>query len=148
MIDQRHAVVDGKSVKWSMAIVHSRKTNAPLKCHCCKREVDHFDLYNGAMHAFVRNESSFSILSRDHIIPKSLGGSYNINNIRLMCQQCNSKRGTAFTLTEAIDAIKLWGEGVPGSSHVVHVAKNAPRLKLTNPVKMIYQLKAHGVVIL
>ena len=36
----------------------------------------------------------------DHIVPKSLGGSGDIKNLRPLCLTCNSKRGISMTLEE------------------------------------------------
>lgn len=37
--------------------------------------------------------ADWELMSVDHIIPKSLGGSSEVINLRPMCQRCNSKRG-------------------------------------------------------
>lgn len=36
-------------------------------------------------------------LTRDHVLPKSLGGTDGASNMRLLCQQCNAGRGNAVT---------------------------------------------------
>ena len=72
------------------------------KCVRCPREgvkflmtIDkpgslHFDLYDKNNH----------LMNIDHILPKSKGGKDIIENYQLMCEECNSKKGS--TLEEAI----------------------------------------------
>jgi len=38
--------------------------------------------------------ASGKLLTRDHIIPKSLGGSNDMSNSQTMCLMCNSKKGS------------------------------------------------------
>ena len=46
-----------------------------------------------------------SYLNIDHIIPKSKGGTYEFDNIRVTCEYCNSRRQN-FCTPELLDAIK------------------------------------------
>lgn len=38
-----------------------------------------------------------SYMTIDHIVPKSLGGTNNIENLRGLCKDCNAKRGNDMT---------------------------------------------------
>lgn len=50
----------------------------------------HIDLYT----------RDFRMITVDHILPKSKGGSNNIENLRPMCCICNSRRGSEITLKD------------------------------------------------
>jgi 5-methylcytosine-specific restriction endonuclease McrA len=54
-------------------------------CHWCDNET-HLD----------GNERSKRKATRDHILPKSKGGSWNLANLILACAGCNRKRGDAY----------------------------------------------------
>ena len=41
----------------------------------------------------MREDGVFVLMTRDHIIPKSLGGNNTVQNLRVSCSDCNSKRG-------------------------------------------------------
>lgn len=51
----------------------------------------HFDLYS-------YNEYEGVLMTVDHIIPKSLGGTSDINNLQPMCCKCNQKKGSTICL--------------------------------------------------
>lgn len=46
--------------------------------------------------------TSARMMTRDHILPASLGGHNRITNMRAMCSRCNEKRGNVVTPIEAI----------------------------------------------
>ncbi len=54
----------------------------------------HFNLY-------VRDKNNkYTMLTKDHIIPKILGGKDIHQNYQTMCQTCNSKKGSKITINE------------------------------------------------
>lgn len=65
-------------------------TSVHVACHYCRvREAD----------------------SRDHIVPKSAGGSNRLFNRVDACRSCNSKKGTLFPscrCNKCVEAVKAW----------------------------------------
>lgn len=53
------------------------------------------DQAHGAHHdlVYVKENGKYGILTIDHILPKSLGGGNQPSNFRVLCDECNSKRG-------------------------------------------------------
>lgn len=51
----------------------------------------HFDLYR-------LSEHGRRLMTVDHIIPKSLGGTNDIDNLQPMCCKCNQKKGSTVCL--------------------------------------------------
>lgn len=86
--------------------IRSQRVNCLIqlgtKCVRCPREgvkflmtIDnpgslHFDLY----------DNYNNLMNIDHILPKSKGGKDEIDNYQLMCEECNSKKGS--TIEESI----------------------------------------------
>lgn len=53
----------------------------------------HFNLYH------QKTDGSLILMTKDHILPKSLGGKDHINNMRTMCMPCNVWRANDASLT-------------------------------------------------
>lgn len=51
----------------------------------------HYDLYRYSKHGRI-------LMTVDHILPKSLGGKNNIDNLQPMCCKCNYKKGNIICL--------------------------------------------------
>jgi len=49
----------------------------------------HFNLYA------VKDDGTEVLMTKDHIIPKSIGGKNILENYQTMCAECNSKKGNA-----------------------------------------------------
>lgn len=67
-----------------------------IKCHGCGTQVveveEHpiFNKKNKHIKSYITfNTSNNSILTIDHIIPKSMGGSNKFQNLQMMCRDCN-----------------------------------------------------------
>lgn len=54
------------------------------------QEAYHFNLYG------IDNEGNEVLMTKDHIIPKSKGGSNHINNYQTMCTHCNKQKGNIY----------------------------------------------------
>jgi hypothetical protein len=48
----------------------------------------HFNLY-----AINNENGTFILMTKDHIIPKSKGGSLGLENLQVLCCKCNCKKG-------------------------------------------------------
>lgn len=44
---------------------------------------------------FAEANGKYVLMTRDHIIPRSLGGINDVKNLRVGCQPCNSARGNS-----------------------------------------------------
>ena len=54
-----------------------------------------FNLYGGIC-VYCKKEVKYSLATKDHVIPKSKGGSNYDANIVLSCKRCNNKKGSKF----------------------------------------------------
>lgn len=55
---------------------------------------DHICPLCGCLMTLKGNRNAANFATLDHIIPKSEGGTNNIENLRLVCRICNNKRGS------------------------------------------------------
>ena len=53
----------------------------------------------------VCGETDLEKLSIDHINPVSLGGTNDINNLQVLCKECNSLKGAAILSNDEIKMI-------------------------------------------
>ena len=53
---------------------------------------ENFGKYHFNLYAIDKNGKEV-LMTKDHIIPKSKGGSNHISNLQTMCTNCNSKKG-------------------------------------------------------
>lgn len=71
------------------------------KCVCCGKEGTYFQLdadRNGANAGFRRHFNLYAddgtLMTKDHIIPKSKGGLNKVSNMQTMCEPCNKAKGS------------------------------------------------------
>jgi len=57
------------------------------RCPCCNIQLVWKDARQGKV-------SQRNLATIDHIVPKSIGGSHNQENMYIMCRACNEERGT------------------------------------------------------
>ena len=70
------------------------------KCVACGKEGTHFTLdpsseTNTRRHFNLRAEDG-TLMTRDHILPKSKGGRDHISNMQTMCVDCNKAKGNTY----------------------------------------------------
>jgi aspartate carbamoyltransferase regulatory subunit len=144
-------MIDGKLVPWSKAVQFAQRTEQHLKCSCCGAEVEHFDVVSDVLCAMVKGpDGNYTPLTRDHILPKSFGGTRHKNNIRIMCRYCNQKRGNSVSLFQLIVGATRFGKNEWGDQIKITNTKlpNQPnRLKLLRPNKLIKQLRCCGMIV-
>lgn len=70
------------------------------KCVCCGIEGQYFGKDKGFNEAryhlnlYAVDENGEEVLmTKDHIVPQSMGGANNISNYQTMCMKCNLKKG-------------------------------------------------------
>jgi 5-methylcytosine-specific restriction endonuclease McrA len=101
-------------------LVHGRQVNRPggwhlftsmeqqgerIRCWCCNVEADRWVVEKGPndklghpdLNLYALSPLGIVLMTRDHIIPKSLGGVDGVENLRPMCSTCNSIRGNFVT---------------------------------------------------
>lgn len=54
----------------------------------------HFNLYG------INKDGRHVLFTKDHIIPKSLGGKNHLSNYQVMCQICNNEKGNTYIIVE------------------------------------------------
>lgn len=88
--------VDGFRVK-RQSLRYSLFYQKGTKCVCCGKEGTHFrlDVGEGA-DPVITNRRHFNLyaedgtlITKDHIVPKSFGGEDNVDNLQVMCKTCN-----------------------------------------------------------
>lgn len=79
----------------------SRLQGQPIKCWCCGIEADRWVAEKGSkdlvghpdLNLYALGPNGVVLMTRDHIIPKSLGGVDDWRNMRPGCSICNERRG-------------------------------------------------------
>lgn len=74
--------------------------NIKIKCWCCGAEADRFIVRHHkndqkkppVLELFASTKHSLVMMTRDHIIPVSLGGNDSVENLRPACEPCNHRR--------------------------------------------------------
>lgn len=73
----------------------------PIKCWQCGIEADRWVAEKGRRDnigsAVLNLHAGTVLMTRDHIVPKSLGGVDDIGNLRPGCSPCNERRGNEVT---------------------------------------------------
>jgi hypothetical protein len=51
------------------------------------------------------HDSSYVVMTKDHIIPRAIGGPNSMVNLQPMCSKCNTDKGHGFDITNVPDAV-------------------------------------------
>ena len=104
--------------------------NGQTTCVACGAKGNHFyierhkkDLaskYSLNLYA-LQEDGSEVMMTWDHTIPKSLGGSNQLVNAQCMCQKCNANKGNHLSLTELIEI---------GGRENAHLMYNLPQVQI------------------
>lgn len=102
-----------KGIKGHRAQVVARDN---FTCSCCGRKADKVALVRhknqATTHVYmsffaVEEDGKYIEYTKDHIIPKALGGMNSMNNYQCMCQSCNATKGMEISTSDFIKAFKL-----------------------------------------
>ena len=92
-------VVDGYDV-YTTSLRYKTFIEKGYKCVCCGRTGAYYALEKS--HGSNANRAHFNLYSeddvlmtKDHILPKSMGGANRIENMQTMCTICNCEKGNA-----------------------------------------------------
>lgn len=93
---ENQITVDGYNV-YTRSLRYMTFYQKGCKCCVCGKEGTHFTLDSGAdnpdrKHFNLRADDG-TLMTRDHIIPKSRGGREHISNMQTMCVDCNKAKG-------------------------------------------------------
>ena len=85
-----------------------------IKCVCCGTEGNHFYFErhkNDLVSTFKINLYGWKfdqevMMTWDHIIPRSLGGSNTLANSQCMCEHCNRDKGNILPVQEMVEILK------------------------------------------
>lgn len=110
MASDRYKLFKTKGVKCCECGIEG-KYFAKERMHTCKTY--HFNLY-----AIDKNGNEM-LMTKDHIIPKSLGGKDAMDNYQVMCYECNYKKGNG--LTTAVNVEKVQSRYIKKESYPIDV---------------------------
>lgn len=112
---EKNAVLDGHKVN----VNSDRLKNFALHgvdCICCGAKGSHFNLETSSkrppeglhLNLYAINPYGDTVLmTKDHVVLKSLGGANTVDNYVPMCLACNNKRGSYYPdLQEFLDDVK------------------------------------------
>lgn len=87
-------------------------------CSCCKTVATHYVLHRDSLHKHISysiaffhiNDGDLIFHTKDHIVPRSLGGKDNFSNYQGMCYTCNQLKGDSLSdldKAKATEALKV-----------------------------------------
>lgn len=121
---------------------------SPIKCWKCGCEADrwiatmNFDDKKSqpVLNLFAMRNNALVMMTRDHIIPKSVGGMDVVENLRPACEVCNSERGNALE-GEELEFAKSHPELIHKERQAAGIAKMEANVLRTNDEEEIKRLR-------
>ena len=93
---KNYILVDGYKVRCG-SLRYMTFYQKGIQCICCGRKGSYFKLESDNNNPERKHFNLYSddgvLMTRDHIIPKSLGGKDCIDNMQTMCVKCNENKG-------------------------------------------------------
>lgn len=144
---RKHSIqVDGYEV-YPRSLRYMTFYQKGIKCACCGKEGAFFKLEAGADNSNRRHFNLYAedgtLMTKDHIIPKSAGGLDNVGNMQTMCQYCNLEKGNKSEVSKKIVATNIQNNNKEYSFYSINAAvyfilcKNNSSLKNMNLNKMV-----------
>lgn len=145
---------DGHDVRWSS--VHKYVGDlGDTKCALCGAPAHHVEISKQKeldgrwihyAHIMVMKNNKPARLNRDHIFPKSFGGTLHHDNIRLTCWVCNTQRDRKMTLHDLVHVARHFDTTATLVKLLDDTGKKS-RLTLCNPQKLLRQLASRKCVV-
>lgn len=91
-------VVDGFNVR-PVSLRYMTFYQKSTKCVCCGKEGTHFKLCGEeatSRRHFNLYADDGTLMTKDHIMPKSKGGLNRVSNMQTMCVNCNKAKGNSY----------------------------------------------------
>ena len=91
---QNIVIIDGFSIRKNEKYAFFLEQG--LKCRCCKRHVEYVTVSRVKKTGYYHlsfHLADDTILTIDHIVPKSIGGENDSSNFQALCEICNRKKG-------------------------------------------------------
>ena len=119
-------VVDGFNVR-PLSLRYKTFYQKGTKCVCCGKEGTHFKLCgneNTNRRHFNLYADDGTLITKDHIIPKSRGGRDVASNMQTMCEPCNKAKGAS----------------CPGFTYIIGTNRTGKEIKFTTIEKASYHV--------
>lgn len=126
--------VDGFQV-YSRSLRYMTFYQKGVKCACCGKEGAYFQLTGepgtNRRHFNLYAEDG-TLMTKDHIIPRSKGGQDKISNMQTMCVDCNKAKGNQYD-----------GDGKPLKEYIIATNNSGYEMCFSTLHKAVFHLATH-----